>query len=146
MVNSVSVYRSKKGYTLLIPYGSDKQGIGRALDVFGKLDQPFDAKTLGKVVREYLQVSKDSPVVEDMTAVGVFERATGIKGWAKFSREHLLVGVVWNPEKGYKISPMKRAKGGGYLSEKGDPVIEIGLDSLDEEIGEAVLKAFSHLE
>jgi hypothetical protein len=147
MEYSVSIYKSKKGSLLLIPNGFDKHGIRRALDVFIKKEQPYDIEDLGQTLRELFNLSKDTPVIEDVKVLGrVFEIATGLKGWARFSKEHLCVGAGWNPEKGYQFIPRKRVKGGGYLSEKGDPVIKLGLGSIDEEIGKAVLEAFAYLE
>jgi len=147
MVYSVGIYKDKKGGLLFIPDGFDKNGIGRALNCFKKLEQPYAGNVIGKMVKECLNISKETPTIEDVKALGnVFKMATGMKGWSKFSKEHLHVVSSLDPEKGYRFAPLKRVRGGGYLGEKGDPVIEIGLDSSDEEIGEAVIKAFAFLE
>ncbi len=147
MEYSVSVYKDKKGALILIPTAFDKQGLRRSLDIFKKLEESYDAEVLGETLRQYFQISKNSPVIQDVKSIGsAFEMATGIKNWSKFSKDRICVGAGWNLEKGYRIVPMKRVKGGGYLSEKGDPVVELGLDSSDKEIGEGVIKAFSFLE
>ncbi|MDU4961615.1 MAG: hypothetical protein E6X17_13265 [Sporomusaceae bacterium] len=145
MVYSIGVYRDRKGALLFVPDGFDKNGIGRSLDWFEKIELPYSHKSIGKAVKETLNISRNAPVIEDVKALGnVFERATGIKGWAKFSKEHLCVSAALS-DQGYRFAPLKRVRGGGYLGEVGDPVIEIGLDSSEEEIGETVVRAFSFL-
>ena len=44
------------------------------------------------------------------------------------------------------IFALKRVKGGGYLREKDDPVVELDIDCSNDMIGDGVLKAFSYLE
>jgi hypothetical protein len=143
MVYSIGIYMDRKGALLFIPDGFDKNQIRRALNCFNKLEQPYEQKAIGEVIKETFLISQNTPMIEDIkTLENVFERATGTKGWSKFSKEHLHVSVVLS-DQGYRFAPLKRVRGGGYLGEVGDPVIEIGLDSSDQEIGEAVIRAFS---
>lgn len=140
----IDIYKNKKGHFIIVPSGVDRNGIGRNLNSFKKLEEPVDVEGLGKTIKEYLKISEESAIIEDVKALGnVFEMATGIKGWSEFSKEHVLVSVIKNSESKYKISPMKRVKGGGYLSEKGDPELELETNAFNEDIGEAVIKAFS---
>lgn len=143
---SVDIYKSKQGTILIIPDAFNKKGLLQATDVFEKLEDISQVNVLGQLVKECFQISQASPVVEyGKDREPTYQKATGIKSWAKFFREHIYVSGVWKLQQGYRFSPLKKRRG-GYVGEKGDPEVEIGEDSSDEEIGAAVLKAFSYLE
>ncbi|MDQ0901287.1 hypothetical protein QFZ80_005115 [Paenibacillus sp. V4I7] len=58
----------------------------------------------------------------------------------QFVKKFSCVGVTFWVEKGiYEISPNKKYKSSGYISEKNDPVIEISINSNEIELGRTLL-------
>lgn len=147
MKYSVHVHKSIRGNVLIIPFGIDKNRIRRALNFPKQLENIHDSNELGLAVRESFLVSEKSPVIEDIKSLpNVYRDATGIISWAKFAKEHFVVACSWDPERGYTFEPWERQKDNSYMPRKIRNIIEIGLGSTNEEIGEAIIKAFSLLE
>ncbi|MFX4260916.1 hypothetical protein ACOBQJ_01820 [Pelotomaculum propionicicum] len=147
MIYNVSIYKDKKDNILLIPYVFDEHGIRRKYNKPVTLEKPYQSFVIGKSVRECFKVSIETKCQQSEQAVNVWQIATGIKSWYKFSKERLCVSGKFNPEEGYTFLPLKRQSDGSYTPE-GIEIIHLtaGLDAPDEEIGELVLKAFSFLD
>lgn len=147
MEYTVEAYKSNHGKVLIVPYGFDKNGVRRALNFPRQLPSILETCDLGRAVRESFLVSKNSPVIEDVKSLpNVFERVTGTKSWTKFAKEHLLVDCSWEPEKGFTFELMERQKDSSYIPRNNQDIIKLYINSTDEEIGQAIQKAFSFIE
>ncbi|MBP2658493.1 MAG: hypothetical protein H6Q69_1525 [Firmicutes bacterium] len=147
MEYTVEVYKSNRGKVLIVPYGFDKNGVRRALNFPKQLPSIQETGGLGLTVKESFLVSKNSPIIEDVKSFpNVFEAATGTKSWTKFAKEHLLVDCSWEPGQGFTFEPMERQNDSSYMPRKNQEIIKLNIDSSDEEIGQAIQKAFSFIE
>lgn len=147
MVYSLGIYKDKNDTIIIIPYVADEHGIRREYNKPITLNKPYQHHIISNAVKESFRVSIETKCQISKQSVNVWQIATGIKSWYKFSKEMLLVDGSFDPEKGYVFSPWKRQPDGSY-STKGIEKISYtaGLDASDEEIGELVLRAFSFLD
>jgi hypothetical protein len=140
MIYTVGVYRDKKDDILIIPTSRDEYGIGINLNNPIVINPSHDPSNLGKMLNEGFEYCKKTPFLHSKDAVDVHEIVTGIKSYAKFSKDRLYLNVALDLKRGYFFYPGKRVKGGGYTF--GKIVIEEPLKATDQQLGETLLKAF----
>lgn len=140
---SIGIYKDKRENLLIIPDGFDENGIRRAMNKFRIIEIPYDMKTVGEIVIKVFDEVVKNPHQDAKSAVKVFEIATGIKSYSKFSKDRLLVAGSFEADKGYIFSPWKRYPDGSYGLDKGEEIeFKANIKASAEEIGELVAKAF----
>ncbi len=144
MYYSIGIYKDKRENLLIIPDGFDENGIRREMNKFRIIEKPYDMKTIGEMVIEVFDEVVKNHYQDAKSAVKVFEIATGIKSYSKFSKDRLLVLGNYSVDEGYTFSPWKRCPDGSYGLDKDDEKIEFkaNTNAYAEEIGELVTKAF----
>lgn len=144
MGQRVSIYKDKKGTIIIVPVPQHINGYGWEIDRPVIINKPYDFSLIGRKAKECFEVAaKETPYYGDKGFD--FEKATGIKNYAKFTRERKSVFGMFFIEKGYYIfRPSKRERGGGYtpINKAKEEVYTISIDTTDEEIGRMIMKAF----
>jgi hypothetical protein len=148
MLLSISVYKSDKEY-IFIPYGQDKVGIGRVLDYFKKTEVTADKKILGEITKEVFEYSKEHWFIENPNLdFDIYVKATG-KKWAKFFKAHNCTHIMFDPKKGFEVSPdfkNERYKSYGITKDDVYPIYKLPVDCSNEELGEKIMESFAFLE
>ena len=141
---SISIYKDARGDILIIPQAFDENGVRRDINKSIKVDSPFDVKTLGKAIKESFEIVQKEPFQHSRSAVKVYEIATGIKSWAKFSKEREFVSATYNIENGYEFSPWKRFADFSYRPYESEVIFKAVSEANAEEIGKSVVNAFDN--
>lgn len=143
-IHSISIYKDKKDTLIIVPIPQHIRGYGWQIDRPVIIEKPYDFSLIGGKAKECFEISaKETPYNGEKGFD--YEKATGIKNYAKFTRERRRVFGGMYVEKGYyQFMPSKRERGGGYtpINYDKEEVYTISIDTTDEEIGRMIMKAF----
>lgn len=145
IVHSVAVYkRDTGGMFLFNPLAKHPTGGSAATNKTIILDEEINPETIGTTLRQALVLSESEPSWSE-SIKGDLWKDGQVKNMNQFVKKFSCVGVTFWVEKGiYEISPNKKYKSSGYISEKNDPIFEIGINSNEIELGRTLLQAFNH--
>ena len=142
----VGIYKDKRETLLIIPKVYDENKILRDLNKPVFLNVPYDFNMIGRTIRKCFEVCAKELFQHSKDAVKVYEIATGVRSFAKFTKERDYVTCLMDAENGYKFSPWQRYPDGSYRPIDNSVVnFEVGLEAEDEKIGEIIMNAFALL-
>lgn len=140
---SISIYKDKKENLLIVPQVFDENGIRRNSSKYQIIEKPYSPDLIGEKVKKCFDTCINEPTINSNSAVNVYELATGIKSFSKFSKDRLLVRGLFNQSSGFTFSPWKRYNDGSYGLDKGEEIdFKASTNATVEEIGELIIKAF----
>ena len=133
---------------ILNPVLQDPIGFGRSSSNYTKLEKGWTVTELAEAIMEGLSISQQNNL-EETKGEGFWTRATGIKGYAAFSKRYRHIGVDYVKEKDYyMVSAYKRCKDGSYGVDTDEVETRIktypGLPS-KETIAEQVMEALTRV-
>ena len=110
---SVGLYFDTKGNVIIVPEIQAPAGFGISSYKFVKLQNGYTREELGEAIMKALEISVINEQEEQNRKF--WTEATGIKGYAAFSKKHKCVSVTYILEKeGYSITAEKRYPDGSY--------------------------------
>lgn len=119
----LGLYFDQENNIILNPELLDPAGFGRASKRYMKLEHGWSESELAESIMKGLSISEENNL-EDANGEKFWIAATGIKGFAAFSKKHRHVFIeVIKEESCYFIHAYKRCKDGSY-----------GIDKDEEEI------------
>lgn len=139
----VGLYFDVEGNVIVVPMLQDPIGFGRESCRFIKLKNGYGKKELAEAIIEAEEISITNEQ-EDKNK-NFWTEATGIKGYAAFSKRHKCISINYVLEReGYHIVAEKRYKDGSYGYDKEDIPLRVkeypGKPSV-ETIADQVLEA-----
>ena len=110
----VGLFFDKENNVILNPILQDPIGFGRCSSNFIKLENGWTMQELAEAIMECLSASQQNNL-EETKGESYWTRATGIKGYATFSKRYRYILIAYIKEKDYyMVSAYKRCKDGSY--------------------------------
>ncbi len=120
---SAGIYFDAEGNVIIDPVIRAPAGFGIASCKFIKLQNGYTKEELAESIMKALEISTINEQEEDRN---FWTEATGIKGYAAFSRKHKSISIDYILEKeGYRVTAEKRYKDGSYGIERDDVPLRV---------------------
>ena len=144
----IGIYFDNENNVILNPILKNLIGCGTSSSNFIKLEKGWTQSDLAEAIMEGLSISQKNNL-EETRGENFWTRATGIKGYAAFSKRHRLIMIDYVAEKDYyMVSANKRCKDGSYGVDKDEVETLIktysGMPS-KETIAEQVMEALKRV-
>lgn len=139
----VNLHFDKEGNVIIVPVLQHPIGYGVMSYKFTKLQSGYTKKQLSQAVLQAIDVSIINELEDEQR--NFWTEATGIKGFAAFSKRYKCISINYVLEKdGYSVVAEKRYKDGSYGCDKDDIPFRVkeypGKPSVDT-IADQVLEA-----
>lgn len=139
----VDLYFDMEGNAIVVPMLQDPIGFGRLSCKFIKLQKGYAQNELAEAIMRAIDISVANETEDNQR--NFWTEATGIKGYATFSKKYKCISVDYIlEEEGYTVTAQKRYKDGSYGYEQEDIPLRVkeyaGRPSV-EAIAEQVLEA-----
>ena len=139
----VAMYFDVEGNVIVVPMLQHPIGYGVASYKFTKLQVGYAKNELAETIMGAIDISIANEVEDEQR--NYWTEATGIKGFAAFSRRHKCISINYVLEReGYSVTAEKRFKNGSYGINKEDVTLRVkeypGKPSVDT-IADQVLEA-----
>jgi hypothetical protein len=132
---SAGVFFDEGRNVTVIPYATDKFGVGRATSDIFRLKSPYRAEILGRSVKTGMLSSGEGTPCEDRELIS----ALGARDWKEFSSGKRSISVHYLKGCGIVINTTRRKPDGSYDINRPQYGRNVPGDIDDEELGKALL-------
>ena len=133
----VSVFFSRTDNVIIVPYGRDISGKGRALDAIMYLKYPISQDELGRAVKNSANLGNDVYAYSDKELL----KKMDVKEWSDFTFDKRHISIKLDSGCGYILNATTRNSDGSYrVNCPGGIEKIVRKDADSEELGDVVLK------
>ena len=125
-ISRICIYVDNEFNVIISPILRDNKGIPRASNRYIKVESVGNDKELAESLMEGLRISENNIQENVLNSVDFWTEATGIKGFAAFSKKHKCVIIDYIESRNiYNVIMTKRNKDGSYGYDKEDIPIRV---------------------
>ncbi|MDP4095115.1 MAG: hypothetical protein Q8920_17390 [Bacillota bacterium] len=135
MAGNVSVFFDETGSVTIIPYVKNNYGIGKAVAQPVMLCYPYKSDKLGEAIRTAMKLCENGIPGTDAELMGKLN----FRDWKDFSRNKRNISVHFDDNYGLVMNSTRRLVDGSYQFNFSRMEMNIGRNSTNIEIGEAIL-------
>jgi len=141
-----TAFKDRDGITVIAPLAERIGGPGRVM--FGKpevLNPSINNITFGIATRKCLTMSSEQGKVSSQETLRAEQLPINMQDLARLHYDCYTMSITMWKDYGYEIKPWHRENGKAWMTTK-EPTFTLPLDATDEQLGEAIVKAFDYID